>query len=144
MRLRVASCLLVLGVLFGGSVLTAEGASFATDQPPTEPLVAQQQPTPPVSAPRFSTIPPLPPAPTPTTAALPPTPTRIPIATLPPVRVVPPVPPITAPAPLPTVAPASVAPRAGGIPMEVAWLVLTGSVTALGGGIYLFRRSRTR
>jgi hypothetical protein len=41
-------------------------------------------------------------------------------------------------------APSQLTPRAGGFPTEVALLVFAGSATALGSGLYLLTRSRSR
>jgi hypothetical protein len=148
-RMRfAASCLLVISGFFGGSVLAAEDSSAASVQRGPDLVVAQQPVStvpslPGVTAPRFSTIPPLPPTATP---VLPATPTRPPVSTPPqPTRIVPAAPAVSPLQPVPTIpASSSTAPRAGGFPTEVALLVLSGSVTALGGGLYLLARSRTR
>lgn len=152
MHIRFATvCLLVLGGLLGGPMLTVDISSAAPAPSHGVAAVAQQQPNPtslPVTqpgAPRFSTIPPLPPTPTsvltlPTRVPVP-TPTPVPAA---PAPVVPAVPAIRPAAPPPIPAATSAAPRAGGFPTEVALLLLTGSVTALGGSLYMLRRKRTR
>ncbi len=147
--LFAASCLLVMTGLFGGSALAAEDSSAEAAQRGTEQVIAQQPVStvpslPGVTAPRFSTIPPLPPTATP---VLPATPARPPVSTpLPATRIVPAAPPLGPAGPAPTIpaSSSSTAPRAGGFPTEAALLLLTGSVTALGGGLYLFSRSRTR
>jgi hypothetical protein len=114
-------------------------------------LVVAQQPTrPPVSTipPRpgggqqiFSTIPPLPPTATPVL----PTTTRVTVPTPLPTRVVPAAPTLVPARPAPVLpAGSSAAPRAGGFPSAIAWLIFTGSATVLGGGLYLLARLRSR
>ena len=146
MVLRVlAMSLLALSGLFGS--LTVAAADASTAYLPAAATVRQQPALPPAPTlePRFSTIPPLPPTATPVRLVSTPVtnPTRVPVATAAPTRAVP------APAPTlrPTIvvpAPAQAAPRAGGFPLEVAMVLFAGSVSALGGGAYLFRRGRQR
>jgi hypothetical protein len=137
--------LLVLGGMCVGSLLTAAGSLAAPAPPAPGPAIAQQPPAQPVSTippiVPVSTIPPIPPTPT-TARAVPQTsPPPSPAATS-----ATPVIPTLSPTRPPATTPASAqsAPRAGGFPTEVAVLVLAGSVTALGGGLSLFARSKRR
>jgi hypothetical protein len=142
MRLSAVGLLAFAAVLYA-SPSAAEGSPAARAQLDTVMTVAQQPSAPAVSTipPLVSTIPPLPP----TQTIFRPTPTQVQAPNPPPTRFIPPIPTL---APLrPTIAlPAStqLAPNAGGFPTELAMLLLVGSVTALGGGLWMFARSRTR
>jgi hypothetical protein len=133
-RIRVLAVALLA---FGGALCSsslAAGGSLASSAPPDMiPAVAQQSPVP-----RFSTIPPLLLPPTPTLSLPTPTPT-------PPPRAAPAVPTPIPPRPAADImTPSSPAPRAGGVPTELVVLLLGGSATALGAGLYMFVRSRPR
>ena len=143
MRVLLISLLVVGGSLWGLS--PAAGALAVPVWPTTSSeMIQQQQPVstiPPLpQPPLFSTIPPLPPTatpirPTPTTVSVPrPAPPAAPVAPTP----IPARPPAAVPAP------SQSTPRAGGFPTGVVLLVFAGSATALGSGLYLFTRSRSR
>jgi len=137
MRVAIVGLLVLIGVL-SGLTLAAEGPPAALAEPVTPLPVAQQPPLPPVSTiPPFSTIPPLSPTPT----AIRPTPPPAP--SLAPTRAVPVIPTPIPPRPIATVPASSPpTPRAGGVPMGAALLLLGGSVAALAGGLGLLARSR--
>ena len=158
MRVLIVGLLVLSGLLFDPSFAMADSATVRT-QSTTQTVVAQQPPVstiPPLpqGPPRFSTIPPLPNTPTPVRLVSTPTsvPTQVPVSSPLPTRaapVAPGAPQVPARPAAPIVVPAQSvpvqsAPRAGGFPLEVALLVFTGSATALAGGLYLFRRSRSR
>lgn len=128
--------LLILGGAFGGPSPVA-AAMAVQSQPAGEPAVLRQQPV--------STIPPLPIQPVSTIPPIPPTATPIRPTATPVPRPAPPVVPAL-PTPIPTrpTAASQVTPRAGGFPIEAALLAFAGSATALGGGLYLFTRRRSR
>jgi hypothetical protein len=129
--------LLVLAGLLSTMLLLADGASIAAAQSDPGLTVAQQPPV--------STIPPIPATATPArpvVVSTPPLPSPTPTRAVPAVPAAPPVSP-----PRPTAAPPAPSqqpPRAGGFPTELAVLVLAGSVTAFGGGLWMFARSRMR
>ena len=156
-RVLIVGLLVLSGLLFDPSFAMADSATVRT-QSTTQTVVAQQPPVstiPPLpqGPPRFSTIPPLPNTPTPVRLVSTPTtvPTQVPVSSPLPTRAAPagpgapqvPARPAAQSVPAQSV-PSQSAPRAGGFPLEVALLVFTGSATALGGGLYLFRRSRSR
>jgi hypothetical protein len=136
MKVVIVGLLVLIGVLSRPS-LRVEGSPAALANPDARLPVAQQPVIPPVSTiPPLATIPPLSPTPT----AIRPTP---PAPSLAPTRAAPAVPTPIPPRPTATVPVSSQsAPRAGGFPTEVALLLLVGSVTALGGGLYMLARSR--
>ena len=153
MRVLTVGLLVLSGLLFDPSLAMAESSKVRT-QSTALTVVAQQQPVstiPPLpqGPPRFSTIPPLPNTPTPVRPVSTPTtvPTQVPVSSPLPTRAAPAAPAapqVPARPAAPAAVPSQSAPRAGGFPLEVAILVFTGSATALGGGLYLFRRSRSR
>jgi hypothetical protein len=144
MRLLAIGLLALVGVFVAPS-LVAAGSSpspaqadvISVGQQPVSTIPPGPQP----STPRFSTIPPLPPTSTPILVV----PTQAPNPSPAPTR---PAPVIPTPVPVrptaPIAAPSQATPRAGGFPTEVALMVFAGSATALGGGLYLFDRSRKR
>jgi hypothetical protein len=161
-RVLIVGLLVLSGLLFDPSFAMA-ASSIVRTQSTALAVVAQQQPVstiPPLpqGPPRFSTIPPLPNTPTPVRLVSTPTtvPTQVPVSSPLPTRAAPagpgapqvPARPAAQSVPAQSVpaqsVPSQSAPRAGGFPLEVALLVFTGSATALGGGLYLFRRSRSR
>lgn len=143
--LGLVGSLLLLAVLSGLCSAEAAAAGLASVR-----VVAQQPVTPlptipPLVLPTRSTNPALPPASAPavaTATVVRPLSSPTVIATVAP-TVVPPRPTATL-APLPQPAAAGTAPRAGGFPLSGATLVFAGSAAALGTGLMMWRRSRSR
>jgi hypothetical protein len=161
MAMRVISgCVLLLLAALYGSHAAADTARATVLLEPVVRSVAEQQPTPIPTIPPLATLPvrqPTPPLPQPTavipvataTAIRPvSTPVQVPVTAQPAVQPAPAqvparqAPPVAVPAQ--TTAPASTAPRAGSMPLEIAQVVFAGSALMLGGGLYVFRRKRTR
>lgn len=153
MRVLILGSLVLGGLLFDPSLAMAVSSSVHTQSMALTEAVRQQPvstiPPLPQGPPRFSTIPPLQATPTPMrpVSTLITVPTQVPAVNPSPTRAAPapqvvPQAPVRQTAPAP--APSRSAPSAGGVPLEMALVVFTGSTAALGGGLYLFRRSRKR